>query len=467
MTTPINAAIGEHFRSPEGFFEFALRGALSEKAQHFRFDGDVACYGRCWAGTPQGHGDSEAYEASLDVQRQGAKCLLPFDPTEVADNLRRERYQPSGDGGGRLHSLVRSVYYLVRPLLPVALRRSMQRRALQGWDLRSFPSWPVDRTVDRLLEKLMILTLESGPGERVPFIWFWPEGKSGCIVMTHDVETPSGLASCDALMSLDDSFGVKSSFQIIPGGRYQVSEMTLDSVRSRGFELNVHDWNHDGSLFLNRALFLSRAARINEYAARWQASGFRSGALYRNSDWYDALDFSYDMSTPNVGHLDPQPGGCCTVMPYFIGRMLEIPVTTTQDYSLFHILKDYSIDLWKRQVSEILAGNGLASFIVHPDYIGKGRARATYTHLLEHLCKVRADENAWCALPGDVNRWWRERSLMRLVRRGNAWTIEGAGKERARVAYAQLQDGNLVYTVAGPNRAPAQQADFACLVVSV
>ena len=66
--------------------------------------------------------------------------------------------------------------------------------------------------------------------------------------------------------------------------------------------------------------------------------------------WYDDLKFSYDMSVPNVAHLDPQRGGCCTVMPYFLGDILEIPVTTVQDYTLFSILDDYSIDLWKRQI---------------------------------------------------------------------------------------------------------------------
>ena len=62
-------------------------------------------------------------------------------------------------------------------------------------------------------------------------------------------------------------------------------------------------------------------------------------------------DFAYDMSVPNVAHLDPQRGGCCTVMPYFIGKILEIPVTDVQDYTLFNILEDFSIELWKKQTA--------------------------------------------------------------------------------------------------------------------
>ena len=58
-------------------------------------------------------------------------------------------------------------------------------------------------------------------------------------------------------------------------------------------------------------------------------------------------------------------------------------VTTIQDYSLFHILNEYSIDFWKRQIELILQGHGLVSFIVHPDHILEKRARATYAELLD------------------------------------------------------------------------------------
>ena len=54
-------------------------------------------------------------------------------------------------------------------------------------------------------------------------------------------------------------------------------------------------------------------------------------------------------------------------MPYFVGDILEIPLTTIQDYMLFHYLGDYSLDLWKAQFVAILKKNGLMSFLVHPD----------------------------------------------------------------------------------------------------
>src|SRR5206468_2669471 len=156
---------------------------------------------------------------------------------------------------------------------------------------------------------------------------------------------------------------------IVPEGRYQVPEGLLEEIRRRGFEINVHDLNHRGRLFASRDDFFRLAERINVYGGQYGALGFRSGALYRNQAWFDALKFSYDMSVPSVAHLDPQRGGCCSQMPFFIGKILELPLTTIQDYSLFHIVNDYSADLWKQQIDAITDKHGLVSFLVHPDYI--------------------------------------------------------------------------------------------------
>jgi len=137
-------------------------------------------------------------------------------------------------------------------------------------------------------------------------------------------------------------------------------------------------------------------------------------------------------------------------MPYFVGKILELPLTTTQDYSLFHILGDYSIDLWKQQVELILEQNGLMSFVSHPDYINEGRARGVYLDLLAYLSRLRADGKTWMALPRDVDHWWRSRQQMRLIAEGETWKIEGPDSDRARIAYARLNGDQLVYDVGPP-----------------
>jgi len=132
--------------------------------------------------------------------------------------------------------------------------------------------------------------------------------------MTHDIETERGRDVCTELMSVDESFGIKALFQVVPEGRYEISEALIQAIRHRGFEINIQDLNHDGNLFRDPEEFSRRALRINKYGKTHGASGFRAAVLYRNLDWYDAVQFAYDMSVPNVAHLDPQRGGCCTVM---------------------------------------------------------------------------------------------------------------------------------------------------------
>ena len=388
-----------------------------------------------------------------------ADASLPFDPLEVAQNLHAERYPLEGEKKGLKQDLVRLTYYTLRPLLPVGIRKYAQRRALRGWENLSFPGWPVERSVDRLFERLLMLRLKENPDEAIPFIWFWPEGRQGCVLMTHDVETAEGLNACDALMTLNEKYGIRSSFQLIPGGRYHVQPHHIDGMRRRGFEVNIHDWNHDGSLFKERKIFQERAPKINATAKKWNTVGFRSAALYRNIDWLRELDFEYDMSIPSCARLDPQRGGCCTLMPWFNGDLLEIPVTTIQDYSLFHILDRYDIDIWKKQTSAILGHHGMATFIVHPDYIQTEQAQLSYAQLLGYLADQQSEAGAWIALPQEVNQWWRQRRKMRLEREGDAWRITGPGSDRAVLAFARLRNNNIDYTLGTPQQTE-QFSDF-------
>src|SRR5262249_7242387 len=163
----------------------------------------------------------------------------------------------------------------------------------------------------------------------------WPEGAPSAVILTHDVESVAGLEACRSLMDMDEAHGLRASFQLIPEDRYEVTPGLLEEIRRRGFEVNIHDLDHDRRLFSDRDEFGRRARRINAYARAFGARGFRSGVLYRRPEWYDALEVDYDMSVPNAGHLEVQRGGCCTVMPYFVGRIVELPLTTAQDYSLF------------------------------------------------------------------------------------------------------------------------------------
>ena len=442
--------VREHFRCPNDFPSLTVNPGLSEGSGFFRLNTDTICFGQCSSVVPAPSVAEARNVASEHVKLNAESIQLPFDPVQVVDNLRLERYVSRSIGRKRglwANHFVRNMYYLGRPFMPVTIRRLLQQVYFRGWERAPFPKWPVDCTVENIFEQLLILAMKSQGVSRIPFVWFWPDGAQSCTIMTHDVETSRGLNYCENLMDLNDSFAIKASFQIVPEKRYTASSRLLDDIRNRGFEINVHDLNHDGQLFSDYGEFLRRAKRINEYEQKFGAEGFRSAVLYRNVDWLDALDFSYDMSVPNVAHLDPQSGGCCTVFPFFVGNIVELPVTATQDYSLFHVLGDYSTRLWREQISIIQAKHGLLSFIAHPDYIIPEKARKVYRNLLIHLSELRAEGETWIALPKEVAAWWRMRREMELTNEGGAWRIEGEGSERADLAFAVLENDRIVYHV--------------------
>lgn len=442
--------LGERYRCVADGVTFEAPELSRTNAGYFRFGEGIICYGQCAVGETRRSADVPLCDVLDHVIVHDSRVYLPFDPAQVIDNLQAERYRGAAPAWEPLwgRRLVRSSYYMLRPLMTVRVRKHLQKLYFRGWQRIPFPAWPVDTTVEQIHEKLLVLALKARKGKPIPFIWFWPNGAPSCTILTHDVETRFGLDMRHKLMDMNDSFSIKTSFQIIPEARYLVNETILDEIRSRGFEVNVHDLNHDGNLFRDKTEFLRRAKLINHHVRSFDASGFRSAILYRNIDWLHALDIMYDMSVPNVSHLDPQRGGCCTVMPFFVGNIIELPVTMTQDYTLFHILGQYSTDIWLEQSRRIRDKNGLLSAIVHPDYLDSPKALKVYKGLLEHLAELRLTGKTWIALPKEVAVWWRQRGALKLVRVGTEWGIEGEGSDRASLAYAVLDGDSVRYELA-------------------
>jgi hypothetical protein len=459
--------LSQWFRCPLEFERIVSKEANSPSCGYFLFGKDATCFGSHSAQRPSPSPADALHDALNDVVIDAGKAYLTFDPSQVLDNLNHETYV--GEWRTGYLSVMSRIYYFLRPALPVAFRRHLQKLYLKDWEKIAFPSWPVDCSADKLMDRLLLLSLRASGANRIPFIWFWPDAKSSCAIMTHDVETQAGYDFCAGLMDLDDEFGIKASFQIVPQERYAIHSEMLAGIRRRGFEICVHDLNHDGHLYKNREQFLQRAVKINEYGKEFCAEGFRAAVLYRRQLWYDALKFSFDMSVPNVAHLDPQRGGCCTVKPYFFQNgILEIPVTMVQDYTLFNVLSDYSISLWKQQAKIIIENHGCMSFIVHPDYVLNPRERDIYRELLAYIDSLRTDCGVWITTPGGLNRWWRQRAAMTLVKDHDGWRIEGEGNEQACIAYASEEDGRLVFSVEdSPRQQPSRAGNIATASVAL
>jgi hypothetical protein len=136
-------------------------------------------------------------------------------------------------------SLTNRLYYRLIPFLPWRVRMAL-RKTLAGRTRRlNEATWPIDESAAR--------PPAGWPG--------WPDGKQFALVLTHDVEGPEGLAKCRALAELELSLGFTSAFNFIPEGPYRVPDELRTWLTERGFEVGVHDLNHDGHLFSSRTDF--------------------------------------------------------------------------------------------------------------------------------------------------------------------------------------------------------------------
>ena len=243
----MRSCLSQYFRCPEHFDRIVWKETPSVPSGYFLFGADSTCFGSYHAQQPAPVPAETLHDALVEVEIEGGKACLPFNPLQVVENLRREAYVGEWRSGFLL--AMSRIYYFVRPVLPVFVRRHLQMLYLRSWRQLSFPSWPVDCSVDNLMERLMLLSLQASGEDRIPFIWFWPNGSPSCAIMTHDVEAQAGYDFCPTLMDIDDGFDIKASFQMVPEERYAVRSERLAEIRRRGFEICVHDLNHDGHLY--------------------------------------------------------------------------------------------------------------------------------------------------------------------------------------------------------------------------
>src|SRR5260370_9281883 len=202
-------AVNDRYRCPEKFFNFVINEQLSSDDGYFRFGPNTICYGRSRSGARGPTPESSLYDLNGDVLVKDGKLSLPFDPTEIIDNLRLERYANTRDMESSIEEFFRRLYYRLRPLMNLTMREQIQKFHARNWEKQAFPKWPLDTTVEEICETLLLKSMEAKGVDRVPFVWFWPDGASACLMMTHIVETKAGRDHCQDLMDVHDSVGIK------------------------------------------------------------------------------------------------------------------------------------------------------------------------------------------------------------------------------------------------------------------
>lgn len=335
------------------------------------------------------------------AERAGLRVVLGFSAPPLGPYSKRtvaldrddryyleERYR--GETAKRSPAMV--AYYAAKPLLPRRLQIAMRRLYARRQARIEFPRWPIEP-----------LLAERRPP---PAIADWPEGKRFAAILTHDVEGPAGVANVDEVIEIERRHGFVSSWNFVAEW-YPIEDGVLNRVRDAGCEVGLHGVKHDCRLFESRARFEAELPAIHRYLAEWEAVGFRSPATHRNADWMPELGALYDSSFPDTDPFEPQAGGCCSIHPFFLGDLVELPITLVQDHTMWEILRRETIDLWTDKSDWIIANGGLINLITHPDYLDTPARLRMYEEFLVYLAE---QEGGWHALPREVAAWWRTRS---------------------------------------------------------
>jgi peptidoglycan/xylan/chitin deacetylase (PgdA/CDA1 family) len=221
-------------------------------------------------------------------------------------------------------------------------------------------------------------------------------------------------------MQLERDYGFRSSFNFVPE-RYDVSTELRETLIKHGFEVGVHGLNHDGKLYNSKAIFQERAVCINKYLKEWESVGFRSPAMHHNLEWIHDLDIEYDSSTFDTDPFEPQSDGMGTIFPFWVSNgfsdkgYVELPYTLAQDFTLFVLMKEKTIDIWKQTLDWIVKHGGMALLNTHPDYMKfrEGSCKIEeypiefYEELLDYV-KGKYESQYWNPLPKEMSRFWRE-----------------------------------------------------------
>lgn len=328
-------------------------------------------------------------------------------------------------------SVKQKVYYsFIRPILPIFVRQKLQEKVNAGIEYKK------DFINDEFVEIVTKLQSDKVAEEKFEEIrekrkereekngdlglsiaMFNYKGDKDCaVVLTHDVEEQHGFDFIPKVIELEEKYGFKSSWNIVPY-KYKIDEGIINYIKKNGHEVGIHGYNHDGKLYYSEKIFNERVSYINEAINRYGAVGFRSPQVHRNLVWLQKLNIDYDASCFDYDPFQPFPGGTGSIWPFIAGKFVELPYTLPQDHTMFYVLKQKNISIWKKKADWVAKNRGVILALTHPDYLMEKNYLELYEELLKYL---KSFENAWFCLPREMAVWWRELSEKVTEGRGNS-----------------------------------------------
>ncbi len=316
-----------------------------------------------------------------------------ISPFSVLDAPRVSSWLSENGFAPRFSRAHRLYYSFLRPFLPIRWRQAIQRR-----------HWLRIRPLPDFVDPEMVHWVQTTDHGRRIINHLYPKPFRFVYTLTHDVETAEGLARVPEIIRLEQRFGIRSSWNIVPF-KYPVDEGVLRDIRAAGHEIGVHGFNHDGRLFVSHREFDLRARRINEILDRWGAVGFRAPMVHRQLEWMQALNVFYDASCFDYDVYQPFPGGVRSIWPFIAGKFVELPYTLPQDHTVFIVLNHRDATLWKRKTEWLIRNHGVVLLVTHPDYLDRPERLNIYADFLHFLTN---QDGGWHLLPRELAAFWHE-----------------------------------------------------------
>lgn len=289
-------------------------------------------------------------------------------------------------------SINKKLYYkFIRPFLPRYFRKKLQEKVGTRITCK-----------ENFIDNLLLKEIENN-NRLFPTNLIYPNNKDTAIILTHDVEEENGLKFIPSVLELEERYGFKSSWNIVPY-KYKIDQNKIELIKNYGHEIGIHGYNHDGKLYFSEKIFNERAPYINSALKKYGAIGFRSPMVHRNLEWLQKLEIEYDASCFDYDPFQPFPGGTGSIWPFIAGKFVELPYTLPQDHTIYYVLKQRDISIWKNKTEWVTKNKGVILIITHPDYLIEKPLFKMYEEFLDYLNSI---ENAWRGLPSELSNWWK------------------------------------------------------------
>ena len=300
-----------------------------------------------------------------------------YDWDDWKDYILRERYRSLG-----------MPLYLKLPFhyhaLPASLRntalRILRRRTSTSVPGRSFPGFPIEQG----FELLCFIHEHRGTARA--------SKSMSQIILTHDVDTKSGLKWVEEIARLEMEYGFRSLWNVV-GHRYKIDYSILDRLEANGFEIGLHGYNHDNrDAFLPESELRYRLNKCGDFLRRYRVKSFRSPSWFRSETLFSVLKdyFQYDYSYLDTDVLCPGGNGGCLWTKTFslFAGLTHIPTTLPFEAPLFFgCATEQLVEFWKPKVAWLKSCGGNIVINTHPEphYSGNIRMLKAYGELLALL----------------------------------------------------------------------------------